>query len=820
MQPITISLNGREVSGKQGMTILELAREMGVDIPTLCDDPNLTPIGACRICLVENEQNGDLLASCVTPIETGMVISTQSERVIVHRKTIVKLMLASHPDSCLVCNKGNTCTLRRVATDVGVGMIEFERIADAVEIEQLNPFIERDLSKCVLCAKCIRADQELVVVGAIDYFNRGFDAKPATFGDVPLEQSECTFCGTCVAMCPTGAIMDRGRSYHGTASDEVETTCAYCGCGCSISLGLKGDRIIAITPSKKGGPNNGTLCVRGTCASDVIHSADRLTQPMLRQEEELAPASWLDAIEAAAEGFKRVKGLHGPEALAVISSSTCTNEENYLLQRFTRDVLGTNNIDSSARLHNAVNRAALASTIGIMGANSDLDGLEQSDVIIVVGADPDASAPIVSYAIKRAVKYCGAKLILIDPRETGLSTFADIHIRPDYGTDAALLGGMAKAIVDEGLLDEKTVVEKTNNYDGLKASLSKYTAGSAAIEAAHLYAKANSASIVWGTGLTQHAGGADSVRALINLAILTNQTSGLYALEKECNDRGAFTEPLQGFSALEMIEQIEKGAIKSMLIVGENPILAFPDSGRVEKALSLLECLVVSDMFLTETALIADVVLSSSSFAEKEGTYTNFEGRVGKLNTAIDPIAGSLPDWNIILKLAEAMGSPMPFDDINQVSDEITALVGNESKSGPASFAPVDYVAPSDDTNKEYPFKLLTVSDLYSLGSGTSISHSYRLNKYTSEVYVEIAEEDASKLDIKDGDQVKIATPVGELTAIAKVSDSIPTGTIAIPQTLPTGSANVLFDITLDNETKTSLAKTCNVSLEKVVSNG
>jgi len=820
------------------MTVLELAREAGVYIPTLCDDPHLTPIGACRICIAENEQDGVMIASCVTPIASGMVINTKSERVLDHRKTIVKLMLASHPDSCLVCNKGNCCKLRQIASDMGIGLIEYERISQALPIEELNPFIERDLSKCILCAKCIRADQELVVVGAIDYFKRGFDAKPATFRDVPLEQSECTFCGTCVAMCPTGAIMDKGRSYHGTANHEIESTCAYCGCGCNILLGVKDDRIISVKPGKNSGPNKGTLCIRGTCASDVIHAPDRLMQPMIRQEDDLIPASWQDALRIAAEGLKYVKGEHGPDALAVIGSSKCTNEEYYLLQRFARGVLNTNNIDSSARLHNATNRAALVSTIGIAGTDKDLAALEQSEVIVVIGANPDASAPIVAYAIKRAVKYKGAKLILIDPRETELSSFAHIHMRPKFGTDAVLLNGMARAIMGDGLLDEKSVLEKTNNLSALKASLDKYVSDRVIADtsvskeqledAARLYAKATQASVVWGTGLTQYGGGVDSVRALINLAMLTGHayhSGGLYALMKECNDRGAcdmsaLPDYLPGLSALEIIEQIEKGKIKGLLVVGENPVLAFPDSDRVKKALNSLEFLVAQDMFLTETAELADVVLSSSSFAEKEGTYTNFEGRVGILNAAIDPMGGSLPDWKITLKLAQAMDSAMPFSDLKQVSDEIKAIVSVYEEKTKPSFYPIGYVAFVDDSSKKYPFKLLTISDLYSLGGGVAASHSYRLQKYRSEAFVQIAKVDAEKLGVSNSEQVKVASPVGELVATAKVSDSVPVGTIYMPLALPNGSANTLIDIKLDDETKTPLTKICNVRIEKVVSGG
>jgi len=874
LEAVTITLNGQEVSGHSGMTVLELARESGVDIPTLCHDSHLAPVGACRICIVEDERSGKLLASCVTPIASGMVINTSSPRVIEHRKTIVKLMLASHPDSCLVCDKGNRCQLRQIAADMGIGLIDFQRIPQGASIEEVNPFIQRDLSKCILCAKCIRACQELVVEGAIDYFERGFIAKAATLDDLPLEASECTFCGTCVAMCPTGALMEKERTYRGTSRTIIETTCPFCGCGCSICLEVKDNHIVRATPGKENSANDGTLCVRGSYGYDFIYSPDRLTSPLVKTNEGFTELSWEEALERVANQFKQIKDKHGPESLAVLGSSKCTNEENYLLQRFTRCVLGTNNIDNGTRLNGSANPIIPDSAAGLTGFTNSLSALEQSEVIIVIGADVNSSAPIIGYAIKRAVKYKGTKLVLIDPRRIKLASFAHLWLRPKVGTDIALLNSLAKVIIDEGLLDEKFIAEKTDDFETLAKTLNKYSPDYVANivgvtsedirTAARLYAQANQASIVYGTGITQYIGGADSVRILINLMILTGHTShrgsGIYAIQKENNgqgacDMGALPDLLPGYqsvtddqarrnfeehwgvslpanpglTAVEIIKQAKEGKIKGLYIIGENPILAFPDTNLVTEALTTLDFLVVQDMFLTETARQANIVLPASSFAEKEGTFTNFEGRVNTVQKAIEPIGESLPDWEIILRLADKMGYPLPFSSVQQVADEISellpsykSLTGSENagQSNFTCFFPVEYNPPVKNPEGTYPFTLLTGTTLNHFGTGTRSSRSSRLKKFSPEAFLEISVPDAQKLAIADSNKVRVISPAGELTVRVKITDTLPEGILFIPACFPETPVNRLFDVVLDPETKTPSLKACSVMVERAETNG
>jgi predicted molibdopterin-dependent oxidoreductase YjgC len=629
-----------------------------------------------------------------------MIINTQSSRVQDNRKTIVKLMLASHPDTCMVCDKGNSCQLRAIAADMGIGMVEFQQIPQLSSIENVNPFISRDLSKCILCAKCIRADQELVVIGAIDYTGRGFVSRPATLQNKPLEISECTFCGTCVALCPTGALMEKNKTCFGAPAKTVNTICPYCGCGCGISLGIKDNRIIHVRPDKNSPVNNGTLCVKGSYGYDFVHSPDRLTSPMVKTNGEFKKVIWEEALSLIADQLVRTKNTYGAESIAVFGSSKCTNEDNYVLQKFTRCVLGNNNIDNGSRLYGAAGYTGLGQTLGYPGTTNSLNALEYSEVILIIGANTSDSAPLVDYAIKRTVRNNGAKLVVIDPRCTKLASWAHLWLRPAFGTDAALINGIAKEIIEQGLHNEEHIERKTDNFGEMVASLSRYTLEYVAQitgvpshdiqQAARCFAEAAQASIVYGNGLTQYACGTDSVVALANVAMLTGNVTGtgcgIYALQRENNGQGAcdagslpdflpgyqdiddtgirqlFEEqwkckiPVQkGLTAIEMIASVGKGQIKAMYIVGENPVLSFPQTADVKNALSSLDFLVGQDIFITETAELATVVLPAACFAEKEGTVTNFEGRIQQLRKALEPPGESLPDWKITAYLSRKM---------------------------------------------------------------------------------------------------------------------------------------------------------------------
>ncbi len=884
---VTITLDGREVTGMPGETILDLARESGINIPTLCHHPLLSPNGACRVCLVENERNGALLAACVTPIEPGMMINTRSPRVLERRRQIVELLLASHPDTCMVCDKGNRCELRCIASEMGVGMLRLERIPQYGAIVDANPFLVRDLGKCILCGRCVKADQELVVEGALDFLGRGFGTRPATLQEVPFEHSECTFCGTCVSVCPTGALRERDALTSGSTSEQVHTTCPFCGCGCSVVLEIRGDRIIRARPGTESPVNQGTLCVRGAYGFDFVHSPERLTTPLVRRGAHLEPASWEEALSLAASGLRRLREESGPDSLAVLGAPTGTNEENYLLQRFARTVLGTPHIDNGARLHRAPSYTGVGGTLGYPGTIGTIRDIECAEVILVVGADPAASAPAVAYAIKRAVTRKGARLLLIEPRRTQLVRFASLWLRPRPGTDIALLNGLANAILAEGLVDPDLVTTRTDGFAELVSTLQRYTPAAVAsltgvtegelVQAALAFGSAARAALVYGGGVTRARRGTDTVKALANLALLTGNVerkgTGLYALQTRNNaqgacDMGAVPDFLPGYcsvedsagrqkfeerwrtrlpagrglSASEALAAAVAGRVKGMLIVGENPLGYFPDPFAVEHGLKCLEFLVVQDLFLTETAALATVVLPAASFVEKEGTFTNFEGRVQPVRQALPPRGESRPDWQILLSLAEAMGAPLPFASVTDIEREILELVpfyeapslGLEAglptreaepwarrrlheRLFPSTFGrflPVEYV-PEEEPSQEFPLTLVTGSSLYQFGTGMRTSRSSRLSSLVPRAYVEVSAADASVQGIWDGEQVRVVSALAAVEAVAKVCADQPAGVVFAPLASPEARFNRLFPAVIDPQSSLPVLGHVAVRLER-----
>ncbi|MEW6201087.1 MAG: molybdopterin-dependent oxidoreductase, partial [bacterium] len=719
MDTVTITLNGREISGHQGMTILELAQEVGVKIPTLCHSPYLAPVGACRVCLVEDEKRRALVASCVTPIAPGMVINTESPLVMETRKAVVELLLSTHPDSCLVCDKGNRCELRTVAADLGIGIIEFDRIRQFRQIEEANPFIERDLSKCIMCGKCVRACQEIQVIGAIDYADRGFDSHPSTALDVPLDKSSCEFCGTCVALCPVGALSEKSRRYRGTGTESIPSVCGFCGCGCSILLEVRDNQVVGVRPNMVNSVNNIFLCIRGHYGYDFIHSPERLTAPLIRKNGKLTEAAWDEALDLVADRLTEIKEKYSANSLGVFGSFRCTNEENFVLQKFARVALGTNNISNSARMSTMPTIMGLARAFGFSSATNLLEDIEKSSVILLIGANPRDSHPLIAQKIKRAVRFNGAKLLLVDPRRTEMTPFAAKCLQTNPGTDLALINGMMNVILTENLHDKDFVEERVEGLEKIRDCVNRYPPQYAAkitgipqeeiIDAARLFACAECASIIYGTGITQYINATYSVLAIANLALLTGNLgktgAGVFPLVKENNDQGAcdmgvFPDYLPGYrkvsdqearaaferewkvslpvtdgmSGFEMVTRALTKEIRGIVNVGANPVAIFPDTKTMKRALEALDFLVVLDIFLTPTAELAHVVLPGACFAEKDGTFTNMERRIQRIRKAVDPPGQSRPDWQIIADLSARMGYKIDYSSTAEIMDEIARL--------------------------------------------------------------------------------------------------------------------------------------------------
>ncbi len=738
METIVLSINGKKIACRPGTSVFEAAEKNGIFIPSLCRHPDLTPHGACRLCLVEDEKSGRLLASCVTPAAREMAVLTDSPRVINHRKNIIRLMMAEHPESCIVCSKGNRCELRRIAAKLGVGENDLYPMPNYQAFEELNPFIVRDLSKCILCGRCIRADQELVCAGAIDYNHRGFASRPATAHEVPLEKSNCTFCGTCVSICPTGALSPKNDRFAGTPESEGLSVCGFCGIGCSLSIGVTDDKIVSINPSGiKDSVNRATLCLRGHFAHDFLNSRGRLTSPMIRNRPENAEAgssepsfpeaswedaSWEDALEHVVSRLSDIKRTYGPQSIAFMGSAKCSTEENYLFQKLARAVFGSENIIMAG---GGPGRAALmdldAKTGGRVRTNR-LAALENAAAIFVLGPDPDHAAPVLGYHIKRGAKK-GAKLIVLNPLPNELTLFASQWIRPQTGKQpnislAAFLNAISAEMLIRQSHDSRFIDQYTEGFNswtehikGLQPAELARSAGvpeSDVATAAGLL-KGEKVAFVIGASMLRELS-RQSVDALFNLALLTGSLDGngggIFLMADGNNwmgacDMGAGPDflpgrvpltdetgrqnlenawkskisPDPGLGMTELVAAAENGTLKALYIMGENPLRRLPQPDRVARALKKLDFIVVQDIVQNQSTALAEVILPGAAFTEKTGAFTNMEGRIQNFFPLAAPPGKARPDWEILSLLISKMGYPERYETLEQVKQEIRRLV-------------------------------------------------------------------------------------------------------------------------------------------------
>ncbi len=738
METIALTINGKKISCSEGDSVLQAAEANGIKIPKLCYHHSLKPFGACRLCLVEDEKTGRLLASCVTPATQDMVLLSNSPQILQHRRNIISLMMAEHPESCIVCNKGNRCHLRMIAADLGIAENRLYPMPNHKPLEQANPFIMRDLSKCILCGKCIRADHELVCTGAIDYNDRGFDSRPATLHELPLEKSSCTFCGTCVSMCPTGALSTNGE-FVGTPERESISICGFCGVGCNLTLGVAGNEIVDVNPSHiENSVNDATLCVRGHFAHDFLNSTQRLTQPLVREKDSLTPTSWNEALETTAQRLLKIKSQHGPESIAFLGSSKCSNEENYLFQKISRALIGTNNVDNGGYMSGRLfldlveERTDEAGRFNFFAG--PLSGLEQAEVIFILGAEPAQTAPVLDYYVKRSVKK-GVPLIIADPRKTDLVDSASVWTHPFNSSLSKhnsvdsffleLINILSSQLLKRNVEDTSFISRFTSGYEEYKADLLSLS-HETSVKKANLDIETlqsitdtlagKKITFVVGDGLMLQRYGKEAMEALLNLALMTGSIgykgAGFHVLSKENNlvgswDMGTVPNSLpgrlminndidrniwenawkskvpttKGFDLLQMMQKAEEGSLKALYIMGENPLRSLPQPDRLLQSLKNLELVVTQDILFNETVNVADVVLPGAAFSEKAGSFTNLEGKVQCFPSAVVPPGDAKTDLEILGLIAEKMGAPEYKKTHEDIRKEISSTISAFSET-------------------------------------------------------------------------------------------------------------------------------------------
>lgn len=887
---ITLNIDGMEVKAEKGSTILETALSNDIYIPNLCYYPGLKPWGSCRLCMVENAE-GRLVTACETVVEEGMNITTDNPRINRVRKLSAELLISNHEVDCLTCRKNDNCKLQEISAYLGINRDDIgslrRKIMD-ISMDDSNPFFDRDLKKCVLCGICVRTCSELMGVNAVDFGFRGYESKITTFGDKPILDSNCVSCGECMVACPVGALVPKETI---KPSREVKTVCPYCGVGCNIHLGVRGDRVVSARGDEDNSINKGNLCVKGRFGYEFINHPDRLNKPLIKKNNVFEEVEWDEALDFVATKLSRYVG----DEFAAISSARCPNEDNYAVQKFARVVMGTNNVDNCARSCHAPSVAGLAKIFGSGAMSNSIDEIKDASCLFVIGTNPTASYPVLGLRIIEAVKN-GAKLIVADPRNIELCKHADIVLNQTPGTDVALIMGMMKIIVDEGLLDQEFINERSENFEELKKSLKPYDIDTVEaitgvdkekiIEAARTYATIKPASILYSLGITEHTHGTENVFALGNLALLTgnmgkpfagvNPIRGQNNVQGAC-DMGCLPDTFPGYQKIddpetihrfekfwnvklnhskgltfpEMIESAKSGKIKAMYIVGENPVTSEPDTENIRNALKSLDFLVVQDIFLSETAMMADVVLPGCSYAEKDGTFANSERRIQRVRKAINPVGESKPDWLITSLLAKKLGAKgFDFKDACSVYDEIanvspifaginysrieeegiqwpchdeehegTPILHTDTfktENGRAKFIPLTYRPSAELPDETYPLILTTGRSLYHYQTSTMTGAVEGLKKLYGEDYIDISKEDAIKIGVVDGDRVRVKSRRGEIEPKVRVTDGCLPGVVFMTFHFGESATNIITNSAYDPISKTPEFKVCAVSVEKV----
>ena len=862
---VTLEIDGKPVTVARGTSLMRAAMEAGIPVPKLCATDNMEAFGSCRLCLVEVEGRRGTPASCTTLAEPGMKVVTQSPKLAKLRRGVMELYISDHPLDCLTCSANGDCELQDMAGVVGLREVRYgyegENHLKAPKDES-NPYFTFEASKCIVCSRCVRACEEVQGTFALTIQGRGFDSKVAS-GPTNFLDSECVSCGACVQACPTATLMEKTVIQQGQPEHSVVTTCAYCGVGCAFKAELQGSEVVRMTPYKDGKANHGHSCVKGRFAWGYATHKDRITKPMIRAKitDPWREVTWEEAIKHAASEFKRIQAKYGRDSIGGITSSRCTNEETYILQKLIRAAFGNNNVDTCARVCHSPTGYGLSSTFGTSAGTQDFDSVDDTDVIMVIGANPTDAHPVFASHMKKRLRE-GARLIVVDPRRIDL--VKSPHVQADYhlpllpGSNVAVINALAHVIVSEGLVDEKFVQERCDiqAFEQWRKFIAEERNSPEATEAisgvpaadlraaARLYATGGNAAIYYGLGVTEHSQGSTMVMGMANLAMATGNLGrngvGVNPLRGQNNVQGAcdmgsfphefsgyrhvsndavrhtFEEawhvPLQnepGLRISNMLDAACEGTFKGIYIEGEDIVQSDPNTQHVTAGMEAMECVIVQDLFLNETASYAHVFFPGSSFLEKDGTFTNAERRISRVRKATPPVAG-MADWEVTQAFSNALGYPMNYSHPSEIMDEIARLtptfagvsfdridelgsiqwpcndkapegtpvmhIGGFVR-GKGRFMITQFVPTDERTTGKFPLILTTgrILTQYNVGAQTARTEN---NVWHAEDVLEIHPFDAENRGIREGDRVSLISRAGQTTLHARISDRMQPGVV------------------------------------------
>jgi len=885
---VTLEIDGVAVTVPAGTSVMRASVEAGINVPKLCATDSLEPFGSCRLCLVEIEKDGRKMkgypASCTTPCEPGMKVQTQTPKLAEIRRGVMELYISDHPLDCLTCPTNGNCELQDMAGVVGLREVRYGYEGEnhlKLKKDESNPYFTYDASKCIVCNRCVRACEETQGTFALTINGRGFESRVSAGQMESFMESECVSCGACVEACPTATLTEKTVIMLGQAEHSAVTTCAYCGVGCSFKAEMKGNEVVRMVPYKDGKANQGHSCVKGRFAWGYATHKDRILNPMIRKSitDPWREVSWEEALSYAASEFRRIQAKHGKDSIGGITSSRCTNEETYLVQKLVRAAFGNNNVDTCARVCHSPTGYGLKQTLGESAGTQTFESVMKSDVILIMGANPASGHPVFASQIKRRLRQ-GAKLIVIDPRTTEMvkspHVQADYHLKLRPGTNTAVITALAHVILSEGLQDEAYIQERCDlqSYQDWKEFVLREDNSPEAMAAitgvpaetlrgaARLYATGGNAAIYYGLGVTEHAQGSTTVIGIANLAMCTgnvgregvgvNPLRGQNNVQGSC-DMGSFPHELPGYRHISdstvrgqfeqawgvtlnpepglripnMFDAALDGSFKGLYCEGEDIVQSDPNTQHVAAALQAMECIVVQDLFLNETAKYAHVFLPGSSFLEKDGTFTNAERRISRVRKVMPAKAGK-SDWEVTVALAEALGYPMPYNHPSEIMDEIAALTPsfhgvsydkldklgsiqwpcNEAAPegtpimhvgsfirGKGKFINTQYFATDEKVTQRYPLILTTgrILSQYNVGAQTRRTEN---SQWHSEDRLEIHPHDAEDRGIREGDWVGVESRAGQTVLRATVTENVQPGVVYTTFHFPESGANV---ITTDN---------------------